>query len=96
MFPRKFFTKKYFTGKYWPPAGTIVEYILHPIKFFYRTIVQTLYNEAIVEQTFACEGIQTNFTATKMQTTFMDAKINTPIKAEKRTVVFYDCRPVRS
>ena len=95
MFPKNFFTKKYFAGKYWPPAGIIVEYILHPIKFFHRVLVQTLFNEVPVEQTFACEGIQTDFTASRIQTTFMDAKVNTPIVAEKRTVVFYDCRPVR-
>jgi len=96
MFPKGFFPKKYFASRYWPPVADIVDYILHPVKFFYRTIVQTLFNNVIIEQTFACEGMQTDFTASRIPTTFMDAKINTPIVAEKRTVVFYDSRPVRS
>lgn len=95
MFPRGYFSKKYFTGKYWPPAG-LIDYILRPIKFFYRAVVQTLFDDIIVEKTFACEGVQTEFNTNRVTTLFMSDKINTNIVADKRPTTFYDSRPARS
>lgn len=96
MFPKKYFSKKFFTSRYWPPVGILVDYVLHPVKYFYRSIVQTLFTDVVIEQTFASVGVQTEFTANAIQVTFIDDKINTPIKAAKRTVVFYESRPARS
>ncbi|RLI53328.1 MAG: hypothetical protein DRP09_16010 [Candidatus Thorarchaeota archaeon] len=96
MFPKKYFPRKYFTQKYWPPIVGILEYILHPVKFFYRSVVQVLFNDIVVEQTFACSSIQTDFTINRKQTVFIDSKVNTPLVAEKRNLIFYDSRPARS